>query len=534
MTKDYEQPDELDQQQRQQQQSTLPLVYLPIELAEEISSYFDKQAATKLLRVSRSFHNLFFPRVWVNMRTFIDIKGDEVKRQMLLEKYGHFVRIIDFNNYTIHRITFDWLPFVKYATYLKASADNGTTTGNAEMLMKLINQSKMLRTLNLSFEKYDTHVKFDELAAAINGLELLEGITCEFTTDYGPRGGGDEWKQAAGFIDLLHPSKRSNLQLKMYFNTALNEVDVRALAQYIVKLKAHGRFTCTADLAHEFFGVTDNDGQQLVFPQLKELEILSCCFNRENSGIKNITASQLPQLQSLRFNIYSCDLLGHVDPSIRKHKTYNWKPEYSRYAHVIIPSQRWQYLTVLTIGIVSSSILMNIIDLNPLLQQLRVGSVTSTVPIKNDASRYNHDEFQLDAILDRLPHLVMFWIGQLNSRIIVDPAATPTKRRYDMKIRISCQISVTPSATVYLMQIPRLAELVFNECVFVDTDETIQLLQSSTAMCEARRLNWNPIEWNQDLALAIAEKMPRRNQFISLRCPMEFRAIIWSECRLGH
>ncbi|KAI8867151.1 hypothetical protein GQ42DRAFT_164997 [Ramicandelaber brevisporus] len=471
-------PADQDQPEQWQLQPTLPLLYLPVELAEEISQYFEGQTAAKLLRVSRSFHSLFLPRVWTNLDTFAVIDDDEARRHML-ERHGHFVRTINLATYTVKLLTFDWLPFVTRAAYLESSITCETTAEETVMLMKLIRQSRMLRTLSLRFDKYNASVKFDDLAAAINKLENLERVSCEFGTDHSARSMGCEWKKAVSFVEMLHPSKRSKLRLRMYVNAIYNEVDVQALAPYIVKLEAYGGSTCTALLAHEFFGIKDTDGQQLVFPQLKELSMTSCCFNTEGNDIKSITASRLPQLQLLHFSNYSCDLLARDELDENEHEKYNWKSEYSGYAHIIVPSQRWHSLTKLYIGIVSSSILMNIIDLNPQLEQLIVGSIHSNLPKVTDASKYNHDQFQLDAILDHLPRLVNFSIGRLNSRITVDSAAIPRKRRFNMRITIGCHMSVTPSAVVYLMQMPRLTSLSFDDCVFVDMDETIQLLQGN-------------------------------------------------------
>ncbi|KAI8871253.1 hypothetical protein GQ42DRAFT_5805 [Ramicandelaber brevisporus] len=527
MTNDNEkQPDEL------QQQPTLPLLYLPIELAEEVSMYFEGRDAVKLLRVSRSFHSLFLPRVWVDLSTFDAIK-DDVTKQLLLEKYGHFVRIISFTDLTTSEFKFDWLPFVKRAIYLKVIIDY-ESTAEAEMLIKLIKQSKMLRTLDLHFDDFDTNVKYDELAAAINGLNHLGCLSCEFVTVSGASGAGSEWKHAANFVDLLHPPVRSKLRLKMIFNTDFSEEDVRGLAPSIVELRAAGEFACTTYLAHEFFGAKDNDGQPLVFPQLKELKMTSCCFKNEYSGIKSIMASRFPQLQHLYFDDDPCDLLGRDDPRRNEHETYNWQPEYSGYAHIIIPSQSWQYLTYLDIGIVSSSILMDIIDLNPQLQQLRVGSEYSNVPLENDASQYNHDEFQLDTILNRLPRLGYFSIGRLNSRLVVNPAAIPTKRRYNIDIAIGCQMSIEPSATAYVLQMPQLTNLSFIYCVLANIDETIQLLQGNVATCGVKWFQWFPIEWNQDLALAMTNKMPQLEQFVVDDCPKEHRAVFEAKCQFHY
>ncbi|KAI8870808.1 hypothetical protein GQ42DRAFT_162439 [Ramicandelaber brevisporus] len=521
MTNDgKQQPDEPEQQQ---QQPTLPLLYLPVELAEEISLFFEGRDAAKLLGVSRSFHSLFLPRVWVELSTFINIRGSKARRHML-EKYGHFVRSINFVDDIVSEFKFDWLPFVKHATHLKVSIDYETTTDMAEMLMKLIKQSKMLQKLNLQFCKYNTPVKFDKLAAAINRLECLERTNCYFGHDSGADVIGGEWRRAAGFVDLLYPSKRSKLRLKINLNTTSNEVIVRELAPYIVKLRANGHYVCTAQLAHELFGIRGNDGQHLVFPQLKVLEMTSCCFNREDYSVESIAASRIPQLKQIDFGTGSCALPDRNDRRINLHETYNWKPEYSGYAHIIVPSQRWHCLTVLTIGTVSSSILMDIIDLNPQLQRLTIGLEHSDVPNKNDASRYNHDVFQLDTIMNRLPQLVYFWIGRLNSRVVVNPAAIPLKRRYYIEINIGCQMSIAPSAAAYILQMPQLTELNFNECIFVDIDETIQLLQSSAAMCGITWFDWKQIVWNQDLALAVTEKMPHLERFIARKCPKKHRS----------
>ncbi|KAI8865867.1 hypothetical protein GQ42DRAFT_181663 [Ramicandelaber brevisporus] len=524
---DEQQPDELEQQQ---QRSTLPMVYLPIELAEEISLFFEGEDAAKLLRVNRSFYNLFFPRVWFYLDAFIVFKDDE-ERQHMLEKHGHHVRLIDLTYNKMSETKFDRLSSVKHATHLKAGIRYDTTVEKAEMLMKLIRQNKMLQKLEFRFSKYDTPVKLDELVAAINGLEYLESITCDFWFHYYAEDIGEEWKQAAWFVDLLHPSKRSKLRLKMAINKVFNVMDVQALAPYIVRLETYGDAFCTKYLADMFFNIRDNNGQPLVFPQLEELSMTSCCFNSEGYGVKSVSVSQFPQLKEIYFKIDACELLGRVDPNRDKHETYNWKPEYSGYAHIIIPSHHWQCLTDLTIGIVSSSILTNIIDLNPQLQKLKVGSDYIYVPKENDASKYNHDVFQLNAILDRLPRLFEFEIGQLNSRIIVDPDAIPLKRRYEMKITIGYQMSIAPSAVVYILQMPRLQGLTLKECVFADVDETIQLLQSSAATCGVKGFHWNPIVWNQDLALAITEKMPRLDWFIAQKCPEEHRAVFEAKCR---
>ncbi|KAI8866056.1 hypothetical protein GQ42DRAFT_165735 [Ramicandelaber brevisporus] len=533
MTNNYnEQPDEL-QQPQPQQQPTLPLLYLPIELAEEISLYFVGRDAAKLIRVSRSFYSLFLPRVWADLDTFATITDDEMKRHML-KKYGHFVRIIDFYKDTIYRLSFDWLPFVKRATHLKSTIHKWITVERAEVLMKLIKQSKMLRTLGLYFNRYDTPVKFDELAVAINGLKHLERLACEFVTVSGAMGAGSEWKRAASFIDLLHPTKRSKLRLKIDFNISIDEVDVQELAPYIDTFDVYGDDICTANLAHELFGIRGKDGQPLMFPQLKELKMTSCCLKSEGYSIKGITAGRLPHLQHLYFDDVPCGLLDRDDPRRNEHDKHNWKPEHSGYPHIIISSQRWQCLTDLAIGIISSSILMNIIDLNPQLQQLSVGSQYSKAPKVNDASKYNHDEFQLENILERLPHLKRFSIGRLNSRVVVNPAAIPTKRQHNINITIGCQMSIAPSATAYIMQMPQLTNLSFNECIFTDVDETIQLLQNNAATCGVKRFQWYPIVWHQELALAMTNKMPRVEWFKALKCPKEHRAIFEAKCEFQY
>ncbi|KAI8871804.1 hypothetical protein GQ42DRAFT_161789 [Ramicandelaber brevisporus] len=426
----------------------------------------------------------------------------------------------------MRRTEFEWLPFVKRATYLKACIEINTTDEKAEMLMKLIRQNKMLKVLSFIYVRYDTPVKLDELVAAINELEYLEGITCDFGFQYNAEDIGEEWKQAARFVDLLHPSKRSKLKLNMYINKVFNMMDVQILAPYIVELETYGKRICVAHLVDKFFGIRGNDGQPLVFPQLKKFTAMSCCFNIEGYGVKSVSASQFPQLKKIDFKNDSCGLLGHIDPNRNVHETYNWKPEYSGYAHVIMPSHRWQYLTELHIsGTVSSSILMNIIDLNPQLQQLFVGTIWAKVPKVSDASKYSHDVFQLDAILDRLPHLVCFWIKWLNSRVVADPAAIPTKRRHNISITIGSQMSIAPSAVAYILQIPQLTSLTLEECVFVDVDETIQLLRGSDSTCGVKSFSWSPIVWNQDLALAVTEKMPLLKWFASRMCPKEHYAV---------
>ncbi|KAI8866162.1 hypothetical protein GQ42DRAFT_181487 [Ramicandelaber brevisporus] len=227
----------------------------------------------------------------------------------------------------------------------------------------------------------------------------------------------------------------------MNLNTALNEAAVQALAPYIVELRTFGDGACIANLAHRFFGVRNNDGQLLVFPQLKELTTISCCFkNTYYYGVKNITVSRLPQLQILYFDDTPCGLLDRGEPSENDDVRHNWKPKYSGYPHIIVPPQRWQYLTELTIAIISSSILMDIVNFNPQLQRLAIRTEYSDIPIRSITSVYNHDQFQIDTILDRLPHLVEFTIGRLNSRLVADSATIPPKRRRDISITIERQI----------------------------------------------------------------------------------------------
>ncbi|KAI8867011.1 hypothetical protein GQ42DRAFT_165109, partial [Ramicandelaber brevisporus] len=312
------------------------------------------------------------------------------------------------------------------------------------------------------------------------------------------------------------------------------EVDVQALAPYIDTFDVYGDDICTANLAHGLFGIRGKDGQPLVFPQLKELKMTSCCLKSEGYSIKGITAGRLPHLQHLYFDDVPCGLLDRDDPRRNEHDKHNWKPEYSGYPHIIISSQRWHYLTDLAIGIISSSILMNIIDLNPQLQQLSVGSEYSDAPKVNDASNYNHDEFQLETILERLPHLEGFSIGRLNSRVVVNPAAIPATRQHGMNIIIGCQMSIAPSAAAYILQMPQLTNLSFNECIFADVDETIQLLQNNAATCGVKRFQWNPIEWNQELTLAMTNKMSHLEQLTGFGCPEEYYAIFEAKCEFEY
>ncbi|KAI8869280.1 hypothetical protein GQ42DRAFT_170011 [Ramicandelaber brevisporus] len=526
----HEQPDELEQQQQQQQQPTLPLLYLPVELAEEVSLYFQGWSAANLLRVSRSFHNLFLPRVWVVLDTFSVIE-DEQARQRMLEKYGHCVRIINHVMYVKQWLNFDWLPFVKRAVHIKTRLYRGFTVEDADMLTKLIKQSNELQKLDLLFDGYDIPVKFDELTAAINGLKYLERIKCQFGNGYVTWDVGSEWKRTAGIVALFHHPSKSKLRLKMEFNTGFNEADVQELAPYVLKLEAYYGHICTADLADALFGIKDEDGQPLVFPQLKELRMKSCCLKNEYYGLKSITASRFPQLQCLYTSDNPCNNENIGIQNWNEHETYNWKPEYSGYPHVIVPYQRWECLTELETGIISSSILMDIIGLNPLLQKLTVGSKHSRGPKVNDPSKHNHDQFHIDTILNHLPHLLELEIGRLNSRIIVDSAAIPMKRRHEMLIEIGCQMSITPVAVAYILQIPQLYSLTLSECVFVDVDQTIQLLQSSTATYGVWWFNLSPLEWNHDLALAITDKMPILETFTSNTCPREDLAIFTAKCR---
>ncbi|KAI8868518.1 hypothetical protein GQ42DRAFT_40162 [Ramicandelaber brevisporus] len=64
----------------------------------------------------------------------------------------------------------------------------------------------------------------------------------------------------------------------------------------------------------------------------------------------------------------------------------------------------------------------------------------------------------------------------------------------------------------------------------MDIDETIQLLQNSAATCGVKRFQWYPVEWNQDLALAIANKMTQLKWFTGSGCPKEHRAIFEAKC----
>ncbi|KAI8873457.1 hypothetical protein GQ42DRAFT_30096 [Ramicandelaber brevisporus] len=527
---EHEQRDELQQQQLQW--PTLPLLYLPIELAEETSLYFGGRTAARLLRVSRSFHSLFLPRVWVELRTFAGIRDTGVKRHML-EKYGHLVRIVNLTYYKADWFNFDWLPFVKHAVHLNTKNYCKSTAEIAEILIKLIMQSEMLRTLNLRLDKYEPRLKLDELAAAINGLNYLECIICDFGVQSNPEEEKSEWRRVASFVDLLHPSKKSKLRLNMKLNTVVNAMDVRALAPYIVELRKYGDVVCTTGLAHELFSVRDSNRQQLVFPQLKVLLMGTCCFSLEHYDVKSITTNQLPQLERIYLRFGSFDVLDRGESNENEHEVHYWKSEHSSLAHIIVPSQRWQYVTELTIGYIPSSILMDTISLCPQLRRLNTRVGISEVPAENDASRYNHDEVQLDAILDRLPYLVNFTIGGGHSRLVADPAAIPAKRRYDIDITIAfaSHMSIAPSAAVYILQMPQLTELIFNDGVFVDVDETIRLLRGSAGTCGVKEFHWHSTVWNQDLALAVTEKMPRLERFVGRNCPEDYRDAFNVKCQ---
>ncbi|KAI8869303.1 hypothetical protein GQ42DRAFT_156323 [Ramicandelaber brevisporus] len=108
-------------QQLQHERSTLPLVHLPYELAEETSLYFKPKEAARVLSVSRSFYNLLIPRVCYELESCCRYRALSDFEEWF-KTYGQYVRLVDPLLPEIRHIAanLDWLPFVNKATYLRS------------------------------------------------------------------------------------------------------------------------------------------------------------------------------------------------------------------------------------------------------------------------------------------------------------------------------------------------------------------------------------------------------------------------------
>ncbi|KAI8865869.1 hypothetical protein GQ42DRAFT_85712 [Ramicandelaber brevisporus] len=95
---------------------------------------------------------------------------------------------------------------------------------------------------------------------------------------------------------------------------------------------------------------------------------------------------------------------------------------------------------------------------------------------------------------------------------------------HNIRFKIGNRLFLTPSAAVYLVQVPQLEYLKVCETTCVDIDETIRLLNGCAKSESIRHFTWSPIEWHHELALAMVMKMPNLDQFSARRCPEKYRA----------
>ncbi|KAI8874401.1 hypothetical protein GQ42DRAFT_175806 [Ramicandelaber brevisporus] len=131
----------------QHERSTLPLLYLPYELAEETSLYFEPKEAARVLSVNRSFYNLFIPRAWHDLQ-YCCKYGDRKNLEEWFKKYGQYVRVVKPLRPAISQLgaIVDWIPFVNRATKLVALFDKRAPPDGITKILQYLQQIKSLRT----------------------------------------------------------------------------------------------------------------------------------------------------------------------------------------------------------------------------------------------------------------------------------------------------------------------------------------------------------------------------------------------------
>ncbi|KAI8868203.1 hypothetical protein GQ42DRAFT_46075 [Ramicandelaber brevisporus] len=522
-------------QQLQSEQSTLPLLYLPHELAEETSLYFQPKEAARILSVSRSFYNLFIHRVWYDLESCYRY-GDRDNFEQWFKKYGQYVRLIDplLPDIRLLEPAVDWLKYVSRATKLAAIIRPYTRPDSINKLIKCLQQIKTLRIVSLRLsDNTKALVEMVEIAKAINELVFISCINIR-CLDYKTMPNHGQWMRIIEFVEALFPSKRSKLELQLNIDSSITAQQVKALAPYLTNIYAiNRREICMTKV---FQGIFGSDDAALTFPRLGSIRVISCCLQPQVYVFNDVAPVRFPRLHTLHLIQEPCVSSKNNHEQIGASiDGFIWKPEFSNYAHVAIPSYHWPNLVYLNIGVISSERLMNIIRLHPQLQCLTIspslepaeqGTQNSTVFYVDN---FSYDVFKIDEILEQLPRLRIFRIDKLHAVVDADFGSIPLERRHKIEIHIRDRMAVTPAAIKYLLQMQQLNTLWIYKSIFVDIDATIECLRASKAISGVRSFDWQPIDWNQELLLAMTAKMPNLARLSTRECPDEYRAIFEEE-----
>ncbi|KAI8869304.1 hypothetical protein GQ42DRAFT_30406 [Ramicandelaber brevisporus] len=523
-------------QQLQHEWSTLPLVHLPYELAEETSLYFEPMEAARVLSVNRAFYSLFIPRVWYDLESCYQY-GDKSNFEKWFKKYGQYVRLVDplLSDVIYMEPAIDWIPFVNKATRLSASLYTDSPLNEVSMVLQCLREIKSLRIVYLRVDGIPTTgMEVVELARAFNELEVIYCIDILFQDDT-VSNSREYWVKIIEFVEALHPSKRAKLKLTMNFDNSVTTQHVRALAPYLVELNV---------VANRFQPSTINETRNILggnsvsavgvdtgygFPRLEKLVMEFCRLHQRFYDFKDVTPARIPRLRQLSFVPRPCNPDDYEQESASDVGQI-WKPKFSNYAHVVVPSHHWPNLVHLHIGVISSERLMNIINLNPQLQDLTInpGMLLGEKSTQNSAmfsvENFSHDVFKIDEILDQLPRLRIFTIAKLHAVVDAGLGSTPLERHRGITVEIGSQMAVTPVAIKHVLQMQQLTGLTFHQFVFTDVDKTINILRDCDGSCGVRWFSWHPIDWNQELALAMTAKMPKLD-FVSVQSiPKMYRA----------
>src|SRR5262249_12458941 len=149
--------------------------------------------------------------------------------------------------------------FVNGATKLATSIYSRSLSDRVNRILKCLQQIKSLRIVSLGIAgKHMTSAETVEIAKAINGLELISRIEVKFSCDT-TTPNHDQWTRTIEFAEALYPSKRSKLELEMYFDCSVTPQQARALSPYLATLRAADREeTCTTKAIRDIFSYDDN------------------------------------------------------------------------------------------------------------------------------------------------------------------------------------------------------------------------------------------------------------------------------------
>ncbi|KAI8868496.1 hypothetical protein GQ42DRAFT_170801 [Ramicandelaber brevisporus] len=468
--------------------------------------------------------------------------GNRNNFEQWLQKYGHYVRLVKPLLSVIRHLEaeVDWLKYVNRATRLTAFLYSNSPD-NVGRLTKYLQQIKTLRIIDLVFDScHESLPGMVEIAKAINELELISHIRVQLPDNIKMTILA-QWTNVIEFVETLHSSKQSKLVLEINFDDSVTAQQVRTLAPYLAKLYAvDNRFTSDTtyrnrDIISDDFASAAGTGTEYALPRLEYIMMEICCLHPQFYDFKDVTPTCAPRLCCVSYSARRCTSCRLEQINIYDNGLI-WKSEFNSFAHVVVPSHHWPNLVHLRIGTISSERLMNIIGLNPQLQYLTInpGMDPDKYTIWDreifTTDNFNHDVFKIDKILEKLPHLRTLTIAKLYAAIDAELGSIPPKRHRDITVEIGSQMAATPAAINYLLQMQQLTELQFHQFAFTDVDETIKLLRDSAGSCGARSFTWHPIEWNQELALAMTAKMPKLAKFSTKQCPENYRAVFKEKC----